>query len=340
MFEFDNFIEIQVGGILLILSLSPLIILADKRMWEREGICPPLIGLKSNTAQTVLVLVASFVLGITGSRLVDELVLSPLDVEGKEWFDCSYKVWLAEGAGDAGVAADKTRKCEREFTSPFTSPVTTVFAPGDQKQRPSQEAPAPPRVRAAGRNDYADNSSLKLAAGEQPPDPPQDLRLAEYELGRVNDYARAYIERHKSFMRVLRAAALAAALFLLAMVIHEWSRRKGSRDTCDRYLLPLYALTGFALILLTVTYAFESMQVYKRVCELSTGVPDCEFGSKKPEPLYHWPVQRLLLIELLMIATVLLARFLLRLPLNRKPGPSASAQLEYGAFNRTYIRQP
>jgi hypothetical protein len=105
---------------------------------------------------------------------------------------------------------------------------------------------------------------------------PKSIKLAEFQVPRDNEYARGWLERHKSFMRVLRGAFSACLLFFVCMLAYrvgQW-RRPG-------LLKPRYSVGHFAVTLLLFTFFFvayvsESTHYYKRVCELATGLPGCD----------------------------------------------------------------
>jgi len=98
------------------------------------------------------------------------------------------------------------------------------------------------------------------------------LKLAEHFVADGDhEYARAYLLRHRSAVRVMRGAAAAAVLFLLSMAIYQGakSRRKWP---VDRYKPWHFLATAAAVALLTFTYLSEVAAVNRRVFELATRV--------------------------------------------------------------------
>lgn len=105
----------------------------------------------------------------------------------------------------------------------------------------------------------------------------QSLKLAEFHVGGENEYARGYYERHKSFMRVLRGSAAASLLLLLFMSAYELARTSKKLELCRRYPMAYFVIAATLFIIFSLAYRQESTHYYRRVCELYTNVPRCEF---------------------------------------------------------------
>ena len=91
------------------------------------------------------------------------------------------------------------------------------------------------------------------------------LKIAEHHVAKDNEYTRAYLARHKSFVRVMRAAAGAAVLLLITMAIYEIAARKHTR-----YRPWQFAVTAVAIALFIFAYLSEVAAVNRRVFELAT----------------------------------------------------------------------
>ena len=212
MISIDNYLELQVVGILLLVALTPLLNILMPSLRNENKFCSIFEDLKgSESAKFILVLVVAFVIGVEGNRLIDDFIDDVLDLEGKEEYATLYKSW-----------ADKK---------------------SDQ--------------------------------------PIKSLKVAEYKLGNDKDaeMTRNYFERHKFLMRILRGTAFSALLFLVMMILYRiFQSLKGEEwKLCKtRYTLIHYVIALMVLILFSVAYRLESTHYYKRVCELQTGVSDCE----------------------------------------------------------------
>ena len=91
------------------------------------------------------------------------------------------------------------------------------------------------------------------------------LKVAEHHVAQDNEYTRAYLARHKSFVRVMRAAAGAAILLLISMTIYEIAARNQKR-----YRPWHFAVTAAAMVLFVFAYLSEVASVNRRVFELAT----------------------------------------------------------------------
>ena len=92
------------------------------------------------------------------------------------------------------------------------------------------------------------------------------LSAAEYLVASRNDYARAYFERHRIFMRVERAAATSAAFtFMTSLPYCVWRFRTGARRT----VLWLVVCLAVA-IACWCAFATESKSFWERVALLAT----------------------------------------------------------------------
>jgi uncharacterized membrane protein YiaA len=107
------------------------------------------------------------------------------------------------------------------------------------------------------------------------PDQPQSIKLAEFQAARDSDYTRAWLERHKLFMRVLRGTFSACLLFLIGMVVYRVAQWKWPESVKSRYGVGHFVAALFLMAFFLAAYISESTHYYRRVCELTTGVPKC-----------------------------------------------------------------
>src|SRR6185295_3486586 len=105
---------------------------------------------------------------------------------------------------------------------------------------------------------------------------PRNVKLAEVQVAGANEYARGWLERHKSLMRVLRGAAVSCLVFLLCMSIYRVRQWWWPKSVEPRYSSWVFLFTFSLAILFSLAYRSESTHYYRRVCELATGVPGCE----------------------------------------------------------------
>jgi hypothetical protein len=99
------------------------------------------------------------------------------------------------------------------------------------------------------------------------PLPPPTLKLAEVQLADASEYTRMYVVRHRMIIRVVRSAAAAAALALLAMAIHEWVANLAA--TPRRYGPAAFTAVAVMLALFVAADVSEHESVSKRVFELT-----------------------------------------------------------------------
>ena len=104
---------------------------------------------------------------------------------------------------------------------------------------------------------------------------PRSIKLAEFYVADENEYARGWLERHKSFMRVLRGMSFSCLLFLACMLVYRVAQRWQPKSLKPRYSVVHFALALFLFLVFLGAYISESTHYYRRVCELATGVPKC-----------------------------------------------------------------
>jgi hypothetical protein len=224
MISIENYLEIQIVGILLLLALTPLLnIFVPSKVVNDARFCPMLADLGgSNSVKFILVLVIAFVIGAAGNRLIDDFIDDMLGIEGKEKYAQDYKAWA-----------------EKNYNTSSTA------------------------------------NNNQLTANNNPP--PKTLKVAEFELGNKKDAEmnRNYFERHKFLMRILRGTAFSALLFMISVIAYCLLSAK--LNLCETRYTGVHYWTAFlVLILFSAAYRLESTHYYKRVCELQTGVSNCE----------------------------------------------------------------
>lgn len=100
------------------------------------------------------------------------------------------------------------------------------------------------------------------------PDRAKTLKLAEFVLKERSDAVANWLDRHKSFVRVLRGAAAATVLLLLTMLAYELSKPPRPRYRRVHFLGALLLLLIFSL-----AYYLEASAYKKRVHDLSIDLP-------------------------------------------------------------------
>jgi hypothetical protein len=78
------------------------------------------------------------------------------------------------------------------------------------------------------------------------------LKLAEWQIRIHDETMRDWVERHKSYMKILRAGSLSCILFLICMPIYRWrAQKQRDRYTWKHYAgaVVMLALFGSALLL-------------------------------------------------------------------------------------------
>jgi hypothetical protein len=112
---------------------------------------------------------------------------------------------------------------------------------------------------------------------------PKSVKLAEFQVAGANEYAQGWLERHKSFMRVLRGASVSCLIFLLCMSIYRVWQWRWPRLVEPRYSPGNFLLASLLFLVFASAYRSESTHYYRRVCELATGVPACKFVAPSGE---------------------------------------------------------
>lgn len=272
MFEFGQFIEIQVVGLLLLLALSPILLMpqgvrkGDGEQHEKPKLSdgPRSLGRRQASQQRwfgwsedshvragALVVIA-FALGVMGNRLVDDL-FGDLHVEGRE----------------AIAISDSD----------------TLFR-------------------------ATDSSSWKLGNHrylvDKVPRTKVKLKRDEYS-EKENTPMIAYSERHRSFMRVLRGSAVAACLFLVLATIRIGIDTRGRTNSAPYTARDILA-AGALMLLFTWAYFSESQHYYVRLCEQVFNT-SCGPGTAEHAPyLGIWNWSMFAVESLVLVTAVVLAR--------------------------------
>lgn len=100
---------------------------------------------------------------------------------------------------------------------------------------------------------------------------PPELKYAEFWLRERSEATAGWFDRHKSFVRILRGAAVACALLLLTMLVYRLSR-----PPTPRYTRIHFASTTVLLLLFLSAYYLETAGYQKRVYELSRYLPEAK----------------------------------------------------------------
>ena len=135
------------------------------------------------------------------------------------------------------------------------------------------------------------------------------LKVAEFRLAGDNDYAASYFNRHKSFMRLLRGAAILAPLYLLTMITYDVLRRRWNGAIVARYARGYYVFVAIFALLSLLAYRLESTHLYRRICELGVGDGvGCGVGAVEFAPLGERFGIVVLVDAIMLLALVLLRR--------------------------------
>jgi hypothetical protein len=113
--------------------------------------------------------------------------------------------------------------------------------------------------------------------------PPATLKILEFEIAKDNEYTRDYLIRHKAAIRMMRAAAFSAAIFMLSMAIYELLRRTRHWTIC-RYRALHFLAAAVIAVTASLVYASETDDYYKRVFELGTRVNAKAFACTQKGP--------------------------------------------------------
>jgi hypothetical protein len=93
MLTIQNFIEIQIVGLLLLFAITPLIniFVADYR--KKTHLCPLFEEIPEKSAKIVLIAIIAFTIGAIGNRLIDDFIDDVLKKQGNEEYKEIYKAW-------------------------------------------------------------------------------------------------------------------------------------------------------------------------------------------------------------------------------------------------------
>jgi hypothetical protein len=119
----------------------------------------------------------------------------------------------------------------------------------------------------------AEGDQCPARAGERADEhrqwPAQNLKIAEFDLAKDNEYARDYFARHKAAIRIMRAAAAAGLVFICSMLTYEILRRRRDWGNC-RYRLVHFAFAIVVTGACVLVYVSETGDYYKHIFELET----------------------------------------------------------------------
>ncbi|MDM4766195.1 hypothetical protein [Pelomonas sp. SE-A7] len=102
---------------------------------------------------------------------------------------------------------------------------------------------------------------------------PPSLKHAEFLLRERSEATRAWFDRHKSFVRVLRGAAAACALLLLTMTAYECSKPPKPRYR------PLHFFgAGLLLVIFANAYYLEAKSYSEKAYDLYRHLPPVKLG--------------------------------------------------------------
>jgi hypothetical protein len=235
MFSLQIFTEILIVGLLLLFGLSPLLLLLDKRNQEREGFLPILNDLDVKLPTTFLLLIIAYAVGAAGNRLVDDFWDSILPKPDKK-----YEQLL--------VAEMKRTKLAGNTSATSADNLQTIAQ--------------------AGNRQIAINCDGDLARwGEC-------LKVAEFAVRERSQATQDWFDHRRSYIRLVRAAAVAALLLFTSMAFYNILKRNAVR-----YPWPYFVIVLFFFVAFTVAHVIANEKYWKRVYEVYIGLPPA--ASKK-----------------------------------------------------------
>lgn len=235
MFSLQIFTEILIVGLLLLLGISPLLLLMDGKNHNRPGFLPILSDLDAKMPATFLLLVVAYAVGAAGNRLVDDF-----------WEKILPK---PEEKFEKLLVADLNRS--RAAVNASAASAGNAVAAG-------QTGNAPPYINCDG--EVAKNGDC--------------IKVAEFALRERSQATQDWFDHRRSYIRLVRAAAIAALLLLISMGLYNLVHRRAGR-----YKLTHFAVALFFFVVFTLAHWVANEKYWKRIYEIYIGLPPV--ASKK-----------------------------------------------------------
>jgi hypothetical protein len=100
-----------------------------------------------------------------------------------------------------------------------------------------------------------------------------DMRVAEFELRERSEATWKWLDRRRSYVRILRGAIASFLILLVSMAIYEFSRPAKRRYQAHHFIAALLLLSLFIF-----AYIRSDIKYHKRVYELATELPAKQSG--------------------------------------------------------------
>ena len=193
MLSLDVFTEILVVGLLVLLSVSPILIRLSPTAAKAEGLLPGITSLAGKSVGVFLALVLAYSLGIAANCLVEN-TFAALGIDPGSQYRTQFERWAKE------------------------------------------------------KND-----------------PVQELEIAEFFLITRSDALKAWSDRHRLYIRVLRAASFSLALLIITMLAYTVSKPQRPRYYPRHFLaaIILFIVFSFAYWLQSTNYKERVYDLYK-----------------------------------------------------------------------------
>ncbi len=237
MFSLQIFTEILIVGLLLLFGLSPLLLLLDDKNHKRPGFLPILGDLDAKMPATFLLLVVAYAVGAAGNRLVDDF-----------WDKILPK---PEEKFEKLLVADLNRS--RAAANASAASAGNAVAAG-------QTGNAQAYINCDGEIAKHDDC----------------IKVAEFAIRERSQATQDWFDHRRSYIRLVRAAAVAALLLLISMGLYNLAQRRAGR-----YKLAHFAFALFFFVFFTSAHVVANEKYWKRVYEIYTGLPPA--ASKKQD---------------------------------------------------------
>lgn len=225
-------IEILIVGLFLLIAISPICIGWNKKLRTEPGVFPGLAELAVSKQLIVLIMLLVYSLGILGNRLIDDLYSD--GIMEKCPFEKFIKLqFLRSDRWSKSILKTVIETHDPELYNAIETHNPELDKVGDKAKKAK-------KVKKAKRDEI--------------------YKVAEFRLMQYSPAAKAWLERHKSFIRVLRAGSFSTLLFLICIGLYKIMPNCGPRYT---WRLNMTILLLF--VLFHVGWRFETYGYQERV---------------------------------------------------------------------------
>ncbi len=202
------------------IAVSPICIGWNKKLRKGDGVFPGLAGLTKSKLLIVLIIVLVYSLGILGNVLIDDLYSDGIMENGP--FEKLIKLQF--------LRSDRWNK----------STLKDVIKTRDPELYNAIETHKPELYKVSKKSEI--------------------YKVVEFRLMEKSPAVRAWLERHKSFIRVLRAGSFSTLLFLICIWLY-----KKMPDCKPRYTWRFNIIILFLFVLFHVGWRLETYSYQERV---------------------------------------------------------------------------